>query len=89
MSADLSNIKAGDRAKPPRPYYTVEALGSEWKVVAEFTLRHAAIANAKELSRLGIRHHVYLQCRNGQRKHIFVGRSLDSDSPHKDQQNSD
>lgn len=61
--------------RAPRPYYTVEALDSEWTVKAQFTLRQAAINTATEMSKLGIRHHVYLQCRNGQRKHIFVGRT--------------
>ena len=63
-----------DHTPQSKPYYTVEMLGSSWKVVANFPYRGGAISNAKELARLGINHHVYLHTRNGQRKHIFVAR---------------
>ena len=65
-----------DRQTPPRPYYTIESLPeSTWHVVDTLTLRSAAIARAKELAAVsGVRHHVYLACRNGQRKHVFTAR---------------
>lgn len=63
---------------PPTPYYSIEALiGSEWQIRFRMTLRSAAIDWAKELAQVeGIGYHVYVHCKNGQRKHVFTARPV-------------